>query len=171
MKLFIAKRTTWITQRKRYGRINRINKMHINWHDYNYGLPLSYRVKIKQALQLLAKNNNQYKRKMISVVFVGTDKICEYNTTYRQKNEPTDVLSFPRANVPKNHYDLGDIIICIDIAEKQAKEYNHSLERELAFLAVHGMLHILGYNHDTPEEEEIMLQAQKEVLDKVGLPR
>jgi len=172
--------------------------MKIFWNERGITpLPLSYRVRIKQALQMVAKNHNQYKNTMLELTFVSSDEMCKFNFHHRQKNEPTDVLSFPmipmnshisKANMSLSeesvvrvsptkrrdlgqHPILGDIIICVDVAEEQAKEYNHSLERELAFLAVHGILHILGYDHDNPESEEKMLQAQKEVLEKVGLPR
>jgi len=147
-----------------------------SYHQKGVFFPLTYLVKIKQALQIVAKSNNINNtlcKTVISLIFVDTDEMRKRNKSYRQKNEPTDVLSFPSMNkhVQKNSLYLGDIFICVDIAKEQAQEYNHSLERELAFLAVHGMLHILGYTHDTLEDEEKMLQAQKEVLEKVGLPR
>ena len=66
---------------------------------------------------------------------------------------------------------LGDIFISVDHAKMQAKEYGHSLERELCFLAVHGFYHLLGYDHNTPEEEKIMFSKQEEVLSSYGITR
>lgn len=120
---------------------------------------------------------------------IVTDKtIQQLNNDYREKNQPTDVLSFALTevaddydfdiftgledNVSKNMpIHLGDIIISIETAKQQAMEYEHSLERELAFLAVHGFLHLNGYDHQTEEEEKEMFALQEEVLSDYGLYR
>ena len=85
-----------------------------------------------------------------------------------------DVLSFPALEgelllAPPGY--LGDIAICYARAVEQAKEYGHSLERELAFLAVHGALHLMGYDHMTPDEENEMVRRQEEILNKMGVMR
>ncbi|MBM7716300.1 putative rRNA maturation factor [Bacillus thermophilus] len=117
----------------------------------------------------------------VSVIFVSNEAIRELNHSYRGKNEPTDVLSFPMEELGEGEMEiayahgtprmLGDIVISIDKAREQAHEYGHSLERELGFLAVHGFLHLLGYDHMTPEEEQKMFQKQEEILKSYGLER
>jgi len=105
----------------------------------------------------------------VSVSFVDKTEIRELNRDYRNKNEPTDVLSFP-FSVPDKWIDgdiptaLGDIIICTEVADEQANEYGHSLERELGFLVVHGLLHLAGYDHLNQEDEDKMRQAQRDIL-------
>ena len=107
----------------------------------------------------------------VSITFVDEDEIRALNRDYRNKDTVTDVLSFPinseLAMGPST--SLGDIAICIKIAQKQAEEYGHSFERELAFLVTHGMLHLLGYNHESPEDEAEMCAAQEQILEKLGL--
>lgn len=115
----------------------------------------------------------------ISVTFVDNEEIQELNRTYRDKNQPTDVLSFPMYEpdqVEIETFDdepllLGDIIISIPRAKEQALEYNHSFERELGFLLVHGFLHLLGYDHGDEVAEQEMFSRQEEILTKHGLDR
>lgn len=116
----------------------------------------------------------------ISLSLVTNDEIYEINKQFRNIDSPTDVLSFPQltfeegetADVNENgEIVLGDIIISIDRAKEQAEEYGHSLERELAFLAVHSMLHLMGYDHMEQDEEEDMFRRQKEILINAGVPR
>ena len=110
----------------------------------------------------------------ISLSFVTDDEIREINSQFRKIDSSTDVLSFPLLTfeeeeiIDKNENDeivLGDIIISIDTAKRQAEEYEHSLEREIAFLTVHSMLHLLGYDHMEKDEEEEMFSKQKEILN------
>lgn len=105
----------------------------------------------------------------MEIIFVTSDKIKELNNYYRNKNSITDVLSFPNDDTSFN--SLGDIFICIERAVKQAKEYEHSVIREIAFLAVHGYLHLLGYDHETIEEEKEMIKLQEEILNKANIKR
>lgn len=116
----------------------------------------------------------------VSVTFVLKERIRELNREYRDKDEPTDVISFAMEETLEEEVVptglamprvLGDIIISVSIAKEQAEEYNHSFMRELGFLAVHGFLHLLGYDHLTEEEEQIMFSRQKEILDAYGLTR
>lgn len=110
--------------------------------------------------------------------------IQEINRTYRGKDAPTDVISFALEDEGEDEIPvifeeddepmprvLGDIMISIDRAKEQAEEYGHSYDRELGFLAVHGFLHINGYDHMTPEDEAEMFGLQKEILDAYGLKR
>lgn len=117
----------------------------------------------------------------VSVTFVDNEAIQKLNHMYRGKNMPTDVLSFPmeepgegEVNIrhePEMPRMLGDIVISVDKAREQAESYGHSLERELGFLAVHGFLHLLGYDHMTPEDEKQMFQKQEDILKSHGLER
>ncbi len=115
----------------------------------------------------------------VSVTIVDNERIQEVNRTYRQKDVSTDVLSFPlfenRSEWTKEDWEesveLGDILISLPKAEEQAKEYGHSLEREISFLAVHGFLHLLGYDHETEVEEKAMFAKQEEVLENLGISR
>lgn len=116
----------------------------------------------------------------LSITFVDKDEIQDINREYRGINKPTDVISFALNDevegelkiIGGNQIDyLGDIIICVDIAKEQALEYNHSFERELGFLAVHGFLHLLGYDHMTDEDEKEMFGKQDTILNEYGLLR
>lgn len=114
----------------------------------------------------------------ISFSIVTNEEIKEINNKFRQIDKETDVLSFPLIdNFDINFADvkttlpLGDIIISIEKAISQAKEYGHTLIRELAFLTVHSMLHLLGYDHMTKSEEEIMFKKQDEILNKLKITR
>ncbi|MGE6259051.1 rRNA maturation RNase YbeY [Heyndrickxia sporothermodurans] len=116
----------------------------------------------------------------VSVTFVTNERIQEINREYRDKDQPTDVISFAmeelgedeveitNANMPRI---LGDIIISVPKTKEQAIEYGHSFRRELGFLAVHSLLHLLGYDHMTEEDEKEMFGLQKDILDEFGLKR
>ncbi|NLX91962.1 MAG: rRNA maturation RNase YbeY [Firmicutes bacterium] len=108
----------------------------------------------------------------VSIVLTDNSYIQELNFTYRGLDSPTDVLSFClRDDVPEQCDDhiLGDVVISMERAREQAREYGHSLRRELAFLAVHGMLHLVGYDHETLEAEEVMKKKQDTVLKHFAL--
>jgi len=102
----------------------------------------------------------------VSIAFVNNQKIKELNSKYRDKNEATDVLSFPIDDEM-----LGDIIISAIRAAEQAEEYGHSLKRELAYLTVHGMLHLFGYDHHSAEEKKEMRQKEERVLTQLDISR
>lgn len=116
----------------------------------------------------------------VSVVFVSKEKIQEINRTYRGIDRVTDVISFALfdneddivfEDEEEEITTLGDIFICLDVMKEQAKEYGHSEKRELAFLAVHGLLHLLGYEHDTNEKEREMFAKQELILNNLGITR
>lgn len=102
----------------------------------------------------------------VSIAFVSNQQIKELNKKYRDKNEATDVLSFPIDDEM-----LGDIIISANRAQEQSEEYGHSLKRELAYLTVHGMLHLFGYDHHSKEEKKEMRQKEERVLTQLGISR
>ncbi len=112
----------------------------------------------------------------ISVTFVRSRTIHVINREYRNIDRPTDIISFAAndfsypGETPEEHADLGDLFLNIDYAAKQAKEYGHSLKREVGFLFCHGLLHCLGYDHMKPEDEKVMFALQDEILDPI-LPR
>ncbi|MDF2607194.1 MAG: rRNA maturation RNase YbeY [Bacillales bacterium] len=114
----------------------------------------------------------------VSVSFVDNNEIQELNKQYRNKDYATDVLSFPLeddideiAAITGPEVAIGDIIISVEKAKEQAEEYNHSLERELGFLIIHGFLHLIGYDHETDDDEKTMFNLQKEILEEYGLHR
>lgn len=111
-----------------------------------------------------------------NVIIVDNKYIHNLNKKYRNIDRETDVITFALEDddsiiVGDEVRVLGDIYISIDKAKEQAKEYNHSLLRELSFLAVHGFYHLLGYDHETKEEEEVMFKKQEAVLDECGIKR
>ncbi len=111
-----------------------------------------------------------------NIIFVDDTYIHKLNKEYRKIDRKTDVISFAlededRLVLPDGVRILGDIYISLDTAKEQAKEYGHSELREVSFLAVHGLYHLLGYDHRTKEEEEIMFQKQEEVLQIYGITR
>ena len=116
----------------------------------------------------------------ISISIVDNTEIQQINKQFRNIDRPTDVLSFPMLTFTENEIIeknengeivLGDIIISLERAEERAKEYGHSLKREIAFLTAHSMLHLLGYDHMEPKEEKEMFTKQKEILEAAGIPR
>lgn len=121
----------------------------------------------------------------VSVTIVDNDEIRGINAQMRNIDKVTDVLSFPMLYFDENgdiidsDYDmdgdnivLGDIVISAERAKSQAEEYGHSFKREIAFLTVHSMLHLLGYDHvDDPEGEKIMFAKQEEILNLLGITR
>ena len=115
----------------------------------------------------------------LSVTFTDNDGIWELNRQFRGVDRPTDVLSFPMYSFadgdgPPEDIELllGDMVLSVERAEEQAEEYGHSLRREVAFLTVHSMLHLLGYDHETSEEDEReMFALQDALMDKLGITR
>ncbi len=106
----------------------------------------------------------------INLYFCDDEAIRELNRDYRQLDSVTDVLSFPQNSEPEFvtpaelPHELGDVFVCVPRAVEQASEYGHSAARELAFLAVHGTLHLLGFDHETDEDRAKMRAVEEEVL-------
>jgi len=135
---------------------------------------------VRQLLETAAKAEKLDDKAEVSITFVDNDKIRELNHRYRGKDSTTDVLSFALEEMGEQEIDivgeklprlLGDIVISVPKAREQAKEYGHTFERELGFLAVHGFLHLLGYDHLTENDEKEMFSKQKGILDECGLQR
>lgn len=112
---------------------------------------------------------------IFSVVFVGDEEIHEMNREYRGVDRVTDVISFAFEDNNDLVYNdirmLGDIFICIPQMKRQATEYGHSEKRELSFLAVHGILHLLGYDHMNEKDEKVMFALQELILDGQNIKR
>lgn len=114
----------------------------------------------------------------VSVVFCDDAYIRQLNRDYRGQDKATDVLSFaldegeePDVHDGPAQHLLGDIIISLDTAARQAEDYGHTLERELAYLAIHGMLHLLGYDHMDEADQQEMRTEEEYVLTRLGITR
>lgn len=114
----------------------------------------------------------------ISLSFVGEGKIKELNREFRNIDKVTDVLSFPiedffnedrKTLLKKPYLMLGDVVICIDVARKQADELGHSFEREIMYLTCHSILHLLGYDHMEEDDKKIMRSKEKQVMKNLGV--
>jgi len=144
----------------------------------------------QEILEFAAQKTGKEKKEM-AVTFVSNERSHELNLEYRDTDRPTDVISLeykPELDIAVDEEDLldhpelaemledfdayiGELFISVDKAREQAEEYGHSFEREMGFLAVHGFLHINGYDHYTPEEEAEMFGLQEEILTAYGLTR
>lgn len=105
----------------------------------------------------------------MDLIFVDDQAIRRLNMTFRQIDRSTDVLSFP--DDTPDCVSLGDVFISLETAAEQALTFGHSFEREVGFLAVHGYLHLKGYDHHTESDEALMIDAQERILKKAGLER
>ena len=135
---------------------------------------------VENVLQFAAQKENIEEGTELSVTFVDNCRIQEINKEYRNKDAATDVISFAMEEMGEDEMKiigadipriLGDIIISIERTKEQADEYGHSFDRELGFLALHGFLHLLGFDHMTESDEKVMFTKQKEILDEYGLSR
>jgi len=135
--------------------------------------------KIKNCCKGVLKEEGIKNKAEVSITTVSNEEIRKLNFKHRGKDSVTDVLSFPMSE--KGEFDvdpdtsriiLGDIVISTEKAAEQAKEYGHSFEREMCFLATHSMFHLLGYDHEKSEtEEKTMFLKQERVLDRLGINR
>lgn len=134
---------------------------------------------VEQVLQHAA-DEEKIAAAEVSVTFVTNEMIRGINREYRGKDQPTDVISFAMEEMGDGELEivgslepriLGDIIISLDRTKEQAADYGHSFERELGFLAVHGFLHLLGYDHMNKEDEKKMFSKQEEILSSLGITR
>lgn len=131
-------------------------------------------IELKQFLENVAKDE-QLGNGEFNVIIVDNEKIKQINKEYRKIDRETDVISFAleddKTFVMEGYRILGDIYISIDKALDQAREYGHSFKREFSFLALHGLLHLLGYDHMEKDDEQVMFSKQEEVLTKYGILR
>lgn len=153
--------------------------MHIDVYDKTNALSENQIQLLKDVLQFTAEKEKIVHDVELSLTIVTNEEIKHLNNQYRNKNEPTDVLSFQMDNpfmeleneINYGPLQIGDIIISIEKVNEQATRYNHSLDRELTFLAIHGFLHLLGYTHDNKENEKVMFQKQDTILEEFKLGR
>lgn len=144
-------------------------------------IPTGVRLLIRKCCHAVLQMEGLHGDYEVSVSFLNDEQIHELNLEYRGKNASTDVLSFPSREDADSAFEmnretgaemLGDIAISIPTATQQAEHYGHTFQREIAFLTVHSMLHLLGYDHETGGIEAVrMREKEEEVLSKLGLQR
>lgn len=139
-------------------------------NEFGYTKDYSYLSEvIKETLE-----HEQATDALFEITFVDEEKIRKINHEYRHIDKITDVISFAFEDnqdyIPQIRF-LGEIYICIPRMQEQALTYGHSEKRELAFLCVHGLLHLLGYDHQEKAEEKVMFALQDEILNKVGITK
>ena len=143
-------------------------------------MPISYKLKklVRFAVEATLAYEEIARDLEVSVTFTDDEGIRKLNRNFRKIDRATDVLSFPlfdfegEGDALSDELDdmLGDIVLSLERAEAQAEEYGHSFEREVAFLTVHSMLHLLGYDHETSEEDELdMRRRQTAIMEMLGL--
>ncbi len=144
-------------------------------------LPVTYNLKmlLREAIETTLDFEDFRNVCEVSVTFTDNEGIRELNKKFRQIDKPTDVLSFPLFDyegdceeppIDEMISNLGDIVISLEKAEEQAAQFGHSFKREVAFLTVHSMLHLLGYDHETSEADEIEMRSkQTEIMRIMGL--
>lgn len=135
-----------------------------------------YKEIIDKVFEACFKEEGLYNSKMyISIILTDEDGIHKINKEYRNIDRPTDVLSFPMfqpdeiEEAKTREEVLGDIIVCIPIVKKQAVEYEHSIEREFAYMLVHGFYHLMGYDHMIEADKVIMRAKEETILNKLGI--
>ncbi len=148
-------------------------------HQNTVKIPTGIRLLIRRCCHAVLANEGFKGSAEVSVNFVDNEEIRSLNSKFRNKDIETDVLSFPlgeNGSWDVNHdtgaYQLGDIVISVEKAFEQAEVYGHSLQREIGFLTVHSMLHLLGYDHENGGLELVrMREKEEEALSNLGLSR
>lgn len=161
--------------------MNRKMKLKIYFENGQEKFPVTYNLKmlIREAIEATLDFEDYRNICEVSVTFTDNDGIRELNRKFRQIDAPTDVLSFPLFDFEGDSEEppvddmmnmLGDIVISLERAKEQSDEFGHSFKREVAFLCVHSMLHLLGYDHETSEEDDKNMRArQSEIMNILGL--
>ena len=161
--------------------MNRKMKLKIYFENDQEGEIITYHLKmlVRAAIEATLDYEQYGNPVEVSVTFTDDAGIRKMNKKFRGIDRPTDVLSFPLFDYSGESEEppvdefmgmLGDIVLSLETAKRQAAEYGHSFEREAAFLCVHSMLHLLGYDHETGDEDEAdMRRRQTEILDGMGL--
>ena len=128
---------------------------------------------VKEVVSAVLESEHENDGATVSVTFVDNERIRELNREFRNIDRVTDVLSFPADEpvVEGRGRFLGDIALSLERAKTQSEEYGHSFKREVAFLTAHSVLHLLGYDHMTPDEEKEMFSKQEKVLNDMGITR
>ena len=141
-------------------------------------IPTGLRMLVRRACIAVLREEKFEGNAEVCVTFVDNEEIHRLNKEFREKDSATDVLSFPLGeygiydvNPDTGAKQLGDVVISLERAEEQAAEFGHSLQREVCYLTVHSMLHLLGYDHMEPEEKAVMRKKEESVMSLIGLTR
>lgn len=140
------------------------------FYEIKYRIDFDLKDLLEYALKKIKITNVEF-----NVIFIDNNRIKEINKEYRNIDKETDVISFALEDIDKSMFEgkrlLGDIYISYEKSKEQAIEYNHSLKREISFLSIHGLLHLLGYDHMIKEEEIVMFKLQEDILNEYGIKR
>ena len=159
------------------------NKLMIYFENSQTKFPITYKLKrlMRLAVEATLAYEGYEKGAELSITFTDNDGIKRINKKFRKIDAPTDVLSFPLFDFSEDAEGdigqgdtvaLGDIVISLEKAYEQAEEFGHSRDREAAFLCVHSMLHLLGYDHVTSDDDDRMMRArQNSILEYMGITR
>ena len=139
-------------------------------------IPAEWEEKINQVVAICLREEQLPEDVEVDLLFVDNEAIREMNLEYRDKDSATDVLSFPMYEPDEEIDDeeevlLGDIVISLERAQEQCEEYGHSLEREVMYLLVHGLLHLAGYDHMEEEDKKVMRAQEEKLLAQIGAIR
>ncbi len=139
-------------------------------------IPADWEEKINKVAAICLKEEQIPEEAEVDLLFVDNETIREMNREYRDKDSATDVLSFPMYEADEEIDDegeilFGDIVISLERAQEQCEEYGHSLEREVMYLLVHGLLHLAGYDHMEEEEKKEMRAQEEKLLAVIGAIR
>ncbi|NLW52873.1 MAG: rRNA maturation RNase YbeY [Tissierellia bacterium] len=143
----------------------------IDQRNDSFPLEEKYFNQIEKAISMSLKMAGYGDDYEFSFSIVDEDEIRELNRDYRENDSITDVLSFPlyeREDIPAQGM-LGDIVICAKRAKEQSEEFGHSYEREIVYLTVHSVLHLLGYDHEEDDEKSEMRQIEKSIMKELGV--
>lgn len=141
------------------------NELILYHHEEELKDDFKYKDSLKDIQRILDYISKDFKDPLsVAIHICDSDRIKELNNEHRGKDSSTDVLSFPHCELEEGQFYIGDIFINEDIIESQAEEINSNPITELTFLAMHGMLHLIGYDHMNPEEEEEMTSKQREIF-------
>ncbi|WP_055079145.1 rRNA maturation RNase YbeY [Lagierella massiliensis] len=146
----------------------------IDNRDVEFDIPKSIFKDFEDASKVILEMENINDEVEISVSFVNDEEIKQLNRDYRDKDNVTDVLSFPTEmnyHIEGIPVILGDVVICLKRAKEQSEEFGHSFERELVYLFVHSMFHLLGYDHIDEDDKVLMRKKEKEALKRIGIFR
>lgn len=154
---------------------------HIQFYNETTENITDYERQVREAVAEAVKQEGLSGQSLeCSYIFVDDDRIRQINAQYRQKDRVTDVITFAMEDEMEGQVQiigapmprmLGDVFLSLPRTRQQALDYGHSFERELSFLAIHGFLHLLGYDHLVPEEEKIMFEKQEVILNALGIRR
>ena len=144
----------------------------IDNRDLDFEIPEEIIKDFEKSTEVILEMENISEDVEVSVSFVNEDEIKELNRDYRDKDKITDVLSFPTEmdyHIEGVPLILGDVVICSKRAKEQSEEFGHSFQRELVYLFVHSMFHLLGYDHLVEDDKLLMRQKEKEALKRIGI--